>query len=193
MAKGVLLKSPGKLSTQFGSNDLCTWAALGWLCKTLFPSSSCAFPDGLRESIGRVRKRKGQERQPENSFRKMSFLYFYVVRGDGCCRIRTSATRSSLSTLPNSVFSNSNRGSSYLCWQEGFRLVWLLVLMYQEIWQPISLHPAVWQWHAYLLKLWADTSWFPVTTNNKFWVGSNNWAQELAHLSNSVLNGRKRI
>jgi len=156
------------------------------------PQQLLCFPrcfEGDKES-----EQKGQESQPENPLRKMRFLYFPAVRGNGCCRTGTSATRPSLSTLSNSVFGNSNRGSSYLCWQEGFRLVWLLVRMHQEIRQPISSHPAVWWRHRpYLLQLWADTSWFPVTMNNKFWVGSNNWAQDLAHLGNSILNGRKRI
>lgn len=35
--------------------------------------------------------------------------------------------------------------------------------------------------HAYLLTVWADTSWSPLTMNNKLWMGSNNWAQELTH------------
>lgn len=51
---------------------------------------------------------------------------------------------------PHSVFSTSNRGSSYSCWKEGFRLAWLLALMHQAYFLVLC---CVTVTYAYLLKL----------------------------------------
>lgn len=81
VATGVLLRARATRCPVWQQS--WTQAALGWLGKTLFPSSSCAF----HMFWGRGRKRKGQESQPENSLRRMSSLYFYVTLSEAMAAV----------------------------------------------------------------------------------------------------------